>query len=563
MDASANSRAWGDAVVRWGSAASGDAAATNEGFVAQMPVFLVTDPRIDVPLSREVSWMVIDAFAALQAAHPSGPRIEHVRNLWRDITRGISRRVAEATILRSSPLDSVEDMRIAGLVAARVEDEAAWIALASGGMEIVSASDEGELSLLPQADDIGYDIPGNLWKVPMEVGQRFIIATQAVRENLMSGLHEFKRAERAASTIIARSSRVASSAQAAIVVDVLSERTANSLASPPTLMAEIDVDDGPDIPDSQVPGSHGLQALGIDYASRTSAPRRSHFAPPKLDDFHFISYLGSGGFSDVYLYEEQLPKRLVAIKVLSKAAKGAGAVSQFRDEVDLMAQLSSHPSVVTIHDANVSDSGQPYVVMQYCPMPSLAERLANGPLPVAEALRMGIQVAGAVHTAHVMGILHYDLKPANVLYSEFGRPVLGDFGIATLLNASNQDVVGASLPWAAPEVLANRPSGQAADVYSLAATVYTAVAGRAPYASDEQFTRREYIERVLASDVPTLPGSDGPSDDAGFELLVDVLRKGMAHDPADRHASAAELGRALQSVQLAAGQQPTDLEIPH
>jgi len=249
----------------------------------------------------------------------------------------------------------------------------------------------------------------------------------------------------------------------------------------------------------------GLEALGIGYANKAAPARRSHGAPPALDDFRFISYLGSGGFSDVYLYEEQLPRRLVAIKVLSKRSLGEGTSSQFRDEVDLMAQLSGHPSVVSIYDANVAESGHPYVVMQYCPMPSLAERLASGPLPMDEVLKMGVQVAGAVHTAHVMGILHYDLKPANVLYSEFGRPLLGDFGIATLVGASNDDVLGASLPWAAPEVLLNRPSGTPADVYSLAATVYTALAGHAPYSLDGQETKREYVARVLDSDVPSVP----------------------------------------------------------
>jgi putative non-specific serine/threonine protein kinase len=288
-----------------------------------------------------------------------------------------------------------------------------------------------------------------------------------------------------------------------------------------------------------------------------------------LDDFHFVSYLGSGGFSDVYLYEEQLPKRLVAIKVLSRTALGEGDSSQFRDEVDLMAQLSGHPSVVEIHDANVAESGQPYVVMQYCPMPSLAERLANGPLAIEDALKMGVQVASAVHTAHVMGIVHHDLKPANVLYSQFGRPLLGDFGIATLVGATNQDVMGASLPWAAPEVLLNQQADARADVYSLAATVYTALSGHAPFATDDALTRREYITHMFATQLAPLglgkgqpQEADAPDNADAYERLDEVLMAAMEREVDKRTATAVEFGRQLQEVQAALGHQPTDLEVP-
>ena len=288
-----------------------------------------------------------------------------------------------------------------------------------------------------------------------------------------------------------------------------------------------------------------------------------------LDDFHFVSYLGSGGFSDVYLYEEQLPKRLVAIKVLSRTALGEGDSSQFRDEVDLMAQLSGHPSVVEIHDANVAESGQPYVVMQYCPMPSLAERLANGPLPIEDALKMGVQVASAVHTAHVMGIVHHDLKPANVLYSQFGRPLLGDFGIATLVGATNQDVMGASLPWAAPEVLLNQQADARADVYSLAATVYTALSGHAPFATDDALTRREYITHMFATQLAPLglgegqpQEADAPDNADAYERLDEVLMAAMEREVGKRTATAVEFGRQLQEIQAALGHQPTDLEVP-
>ena len=441
-------------------------------------------------------------------------------------------------------------------------------------MGIVTVDEKGAAEPLPQFDDVGYDLPGDLWTIPMEAGQRFVVATERVRAKLtgnqaLVALGQLKRAERAASTVLSQAVAGAGTGadQAILVIDVLTPEDEAALASPPTLEGEAEPES--DLPASQLSGSWGLEALGIDHSVRPRAPRRSHTAPPVLDDFHFVSYLGSGGFSDVYLYEEQLPKRLVAIKVLSRTALGEGDSSQFRDEVDLMAQLSGHPSVVEIHDANVAESGQPYVVMQYCPMPSLAERLANGPLAIEDALKMGVQVASAVHTAHVMGIVHHDLKPANVLYSQFGRPLLGDFGIATLVGATNQDVMGASLPWAAPEVLLNQQADARADVYSLAATVYTALSGHAPFATDDALTRREYITHMFATQLAPLglgkgqpQEADAPDNADAYERLDEVLMAAMEREVDKRTATAVEFGRQLQEVQAALGHQPTDLEVP-
>lgn len=153
-----NAREWADFTIRWGSAASGDDAALNEGLIAEMPVFVATDPRQDLPLAREISWMMIDAFAALRAAHPAGPGVGHVHDLWRDVVRGMSRRIAEATILnRTGSYTGIDDVRLAGLIATRIEDEPTWIALSSGGMEILEVSSSGGVRALPTADDVGYD----------------------------------------------------------------------------------------------------------------------------------------------------------------------------------------------------------------------------------------------------------------------------------------------------------------------------------------------------------------------------------------------------------------------
>ena len=314
-----------------------------------------------------------------------------------------------------------------------------------------------------------------------------------------------------------------------------------------------------------ISGSWGLQALGIESAHRRG---ESKAPAPELDDFEFVAYLGSGGFSDVYLYEEQLPKRMVAIKVLStRSLENFGTSSQFRGEVDLMAQVSGHPSVVSIFDANIAASGQPYLVMQYCPLPSLAERIAADECTWEETLRLGVQISAAAHSAHLMGIAHYDIKPSNILYSAFNRPLLSDFGIASLVGATAKEVLGASLPWAAPEVLRGSGAAPVADIYSLGATVYTACTGHEPLPIVTGMTRREYIHKVLSGGVARLADCEDFAVPAGVSdtattALCDAVDQAMQPDPRNRTESAAEFARALQRVQAAMGLPVTELEIP-
>ena len=555
-----NTLSWNDLVLRWGSASSDEEA----GLIAGFPVFLLVDPDLDQVLAREASWTMLDAFEALRDAHPAGPSVSAIQEVWRECVRSIHRRLAEATIFgleRMEGADAVPSVRLAGLVATVKDDKPTWIAMSNGGGTILDASG-GDMRVVPEQDDVGYDLPGKLWTFPMHVSQRLVLVTAAMRRTtspgrMLSALSHLRRAERAATTLVTQQGKA--SGQAAIVVDVLSPCQARQLASPPTLLNEVEDISEPSITESSTPsGAWGLEALGI--GSPRGHARRSHTPPPKLHDFHFVSYLGSGGFSDVYVYEEQLPKRLVAIKVLSKKSLRGEGVSQFRGEVDLMAQLSGHPSVVPIHDADVASSGQPYVVMEYCPLPSLAERIAGRDLSLADALKMGVQIAGAVHTAHIMGIVHYDLKPANVLYSAFGRPLLGDFGIASLVGASSNEVMGASLPWAAPEVLTNTLAGPSADVYSLAATVYTACVGRAPFAKRGKKNRRAYIEEVLSGRLEPVVFTDTPCD--AVVRLNETLNEAMCVEANHRTQSAADFGRALQDIQAMLGHPVTDLEIP-
>lgn len=283
-----------------------------------------------------------------------------------------------------------------------------------------------------------------------------------------------------------------------------------------------------------------------------------HARAPRLTAYTLLQPLGSGGFADVFLYEQHMPRRKVAIKVLTREAGVGSSRERFVAEANLMAQLSSHSSIVAIYHADTTPDGRPFLVMQYCPLPSLSERVKDGPLGVAEVLSIGVRVAGAVETAHRAGIVHRDIKPANVLTTEYGRPALADFGIAGLASAGTEEVVGVSLPWAPPEAVdGHGAGGVSGDVYSLGATLYTLLAGRSPFARPGGPNGRlDYTVRIKNDPVPPTGRGDVPP------ALEAVLRRSMAKDPAQRYGSALDLGEALQVVEQQLHLPMTEIEVP-
>ena len=161
-----------------------------------------------------------------------------------------------------------------------------------------------------------------------------------------------------------------------------------------------------------------------------AASRATPRTPPKLPGLVFVQPLGSGGYADVFLYEQQSPRMPVAVKVLKAEGLTDTLRQQFVEEADTMAALGDHPYIVQVFRAGTSDDGRPYLVMKYYPPPNLALRARAERFSVEEVLRTGIQLASAVETAHRAHITHRDIKPANVLISAYGAPGLTDFGIA-------------------------------------------------------------------------------------------------------------------------------------
>ncbi|MCK8610190.1 serine/threonine-protein kinase [Agromyces sp. C10] len=307
--------------------------------------------------------------------------------------------------------------------------------------------------------------------------------------------------------------------------------------------------------------------------------RRTPSSPPDLPGYTPLGLLGSGGFADVFLYEQKLPRRKVAVKVLLADDIDQGTRAQFVAEANLMARLSAHPFIVTIFHADVSADGRPYFVMEYCSGPSLSERYKRQPLTVEDALRTGIRLSGAVATAHAAGILHRDIKPANVLTNDYGWPALSDFGISSDLEGdlpvhtmsftadpaatgsgtgSDRAAVGMSVPWSPPELFEDDPRPDTrSDVFALAATVHTLLAGRTPFEVPGRSNGPlDLIGRIERGRVTPIDRDDVPP------TLQAVLATGMAPRREDRYQSAVEFGRALQRIELELGYSVTGIEVP-
>jgi eukaryotic-like serine/threonine-protein kinase len=285
--------------------------------------------------------------------------------------------------------------------------------------------------------------------------------------------------------------------------------------------------------------------------------RRFPSTPPNLPGFSYLRVLGSGGFADVFLYQQNLPRRQVAVKVLLAEVVNDRVRQLFQAEANLMAELSSHPSILTVFQAGVSADGRPFLVMEHCSA-ALSQRYRTETLGVPEVLRVGITIASAVEAAHRAGVLHRDLKPSNILVTKYGHPVLADFGIAaTVSDVRKTEAVGLSIPWSAPEVLLDEVSGSiTSEVWSLGATLYSFLAGHSPFeVLGGENTPAQLIARINRARVPALDRADVP---ARLEL---VLARSLARRPEQRQQSVLELIRELQAVETDLGLAQTPLEV--
>jgi hypothetical protein len=250
------------------------------------------------------------------------------------------------------------------------------------------------------------------------------------------------------------------------------------------------------------------------------------------------SVLGSGGFATVYQTWQVAVGRETAVKVDSRVLHTERDRRRFFREVTAAGQLSGHPHVVDVYDAGTLRDGRPYMVMELCPGGSLNDELRrSGPISAERACRIGADLADALAAAHAAGILHRDLKPANILVNRYGVVGIADFGLASVIAANGDQSVSrdALTPaYAPPESFEGAEPTVAADLYSLAATIYALMAGRPPrFPADGRQPGAAAIYFLHSQPVEDIPGVP--------PRMLAILRQCLAADPVQRLPSAAAL----------------------
>jgi serine/threonine protein kinase len=244
---------------------------------------------------------------------------------------------------------------------------------------------------------------------------------------------------------------------------------------------------------------------------------------------------------------------------LKKFQANSPSAISFVAEANNLARLGGHSNIVNIFEANISRDGNPYISMEYCPT-SLGKNWRTNPLSLEQTLDIGVQIACALETVHRGNLIHRDIKPSNILINAFNTPVLSDFGIAGDINAADtSDQIAMSLPWSAPEVVALQTLGTVtSDVFSLGATLYSLLAGRTPFESDEakQNENEKLKARIIKANYVPIPRGGIP------RVVEAVLSKAMQREPANRFATMQEFAMALNDVQTALQFQVTRLTIP-
>ena len=282
-------------------------------------------------------------------------------------------------------------------------------------------------------------------------------------------------------------------------------------------------------------------------------------SPPNITGFTYHSGIGGGGFADVFLYTQHSTGRGVAVKVLRSEHLSDVNLRQFETEARVMAGVSTHPFIVTIHDAGIAQDGRPYLVMEHYPQPHFGRRASGGRLSLAEVMRVLVQVSAAVETAHRAGILHRDIKPANILTSTYGDPGLTDFGIAGVQTDQGMSTAaGVSYGFSAHEVVLKeeRTVSVASGVYSLRATLFALLTGRSPiFIPGGDNSNAAMARRIAGNEVQALKRDDVPRS------LEHLLNSALAPDPRNRPASAADLARAIRDIEQEMRLPPTPLVV--
>jgi serine/threonine protein kinase len=271
---------------------------------------------------------------------------------------------------------------------------------------------------------------------------------------------------------------------------------------------------------------------------------------PTISHYEILEKLGEGGMGVVYKAEDLKLKRSVALKLLpEQLPKETHAMARLEREAQAASALN-HPHICTIHEVGEAE-GQAYIAMEYVEGRTLKSLAEPGGLPVETVLRYGAQIADAMAHAHERGVVHRDLKTANVVITPESQVKVLDFGLAKRLpeceeaegthateTFTQEDTIAGTLPYMAPEVLSGKPADVRSDLWALGVVLYEMAAGQLPFRGQSGY---ELSSMILRDPPPPLP-AHAP---AGLQAVIARL---MAKEPGLRYRSAGEARAALEAV---------------
>ncbi len=275
-----------------------------------------------------------------------------------------------------------------------------------------------------------------------------------------------------------------------------------------------------------------------------------------IGHYKVLEKLGEGGMGEVYLAEDTSLKRKVALKFLpASLADDPIAHKRFLREAESAAALD-HPFICHINEVSSTGDGQNFISMEFVQGQTLKDRLAKGPLPIQDALQLGIELAEALEVAHQAGVVHRDLKPANIMFTVQGHAKVMDFGLAKKLiteEDNEHDITAGltregttlgTLSYMSPEQVKAEPVDHRSDIFSFGIVLYEVITGVHPFRNRTQV---ETLSSILRED----PDPISQYVEAVPQLLEDLIKKALAKSPSDRPRDMSELRNCLANLAVA------------